>query len=261
VEQFLFEIGYSQDHVEVLENKMPATEAWHLSLKHEPLEAFFHLPESSTAEILDLVAKSPAKKLQVDLQDIFVYSTTTAGIETQKQNQSAFMKHWLTVIGQSKEKRIALVLEMLKQPDSWFQLYFNGFPEIKLQQFFFAVLSQKQSLLLKAITGNNNLNPKARRLILASYLEWITIQPQPALHFQDLEKLLLQIEQKPVDARYPKQFMTEIVRLLVQHRFDNFEYIIRRWYMFGYVDEEVIGPLEPVLEALNAVFSLESSAY
>jgi hypothetical protein len=257
VETFYFEVQPDLAGNQFQELKMPATESWHLKLKYQPLEKLFVIPVGNYEEALALAMACGSTKLATDLSQIFKYSLSSEGIDTQSRNKSPFMAHLLTIIGSiHPEKHWGLIMDILAQPDSWFDLYLNGFPQNRISRILATQMELKPENVIKAFGSKMPLHPKSKGLLLESYLEWVSGQLQPSLHYAQLEKFFVQVEKQQEQPWFPKKFLSEIVCLLVKYRIDTFEFLIRKWYMFGLVDERIAGNLDKNVQALNATFAL-----
>lgn len=261
-EDFFFEVA-PHDVANVQAPQLPAnephtaTEIWHFTLKNKVLEQLFLLPEPAFSNLWPALKEIPASTLLADIKEVVKYSFDKKAVPIQQRNRSAFMKHVLRLIkGLPQQKFLPLLKEMLTQPAAYFELFFDAYPTELLSEAFLALIHDKPESSLQVIKQKGlDLQPKL--MALNAYLAWLQHQDAPVKAWRDLEKTLDFAERNLGDKNMvPKGFFDAVVLLLLQHRAEHFESMIRKWYMFGLVDEQKIGDLETVVAQLNTTFSL-----
>jgi hypothetical protein len=234
-----------------------ATEIWHFTLKNKALEQLFLLPEPGFLNLWPQIQHLSGPSLLADLKEVVKYSFDKKAVAIQQRNNSAFMKHVLRLMkALPQQKFLPLLKDILAQPSAYFDLFFQSYPTELLSGALLAVIQDKPDSSLQLIK-QKGLDLKAKLMALGAYLEWLQNQESQVAGWRELERLLDFAESKQADkSLIPKGFFDGVVLLLIQYRAEHFEFMVRKWYMFGLVDEQKVGDLEEVVAQLNTTFSL-----
>jgi hypothetical protein len=198
-----------------------------------------------------------ANALMADLKAILHYSFKDKAVAIQKRTQSNFMRHVLRLMRAFPQpKYLPLLKELLAQPKSYFTLFFGAYPKDLLETVIAALLQVNPESGLQIIK-QKGLGLEAKLAALSAYMDWVQTEGGTVKSWQTIEKTLAFVEQNQHDKQLvPPGFFDGLVELLIQYKAEQFEILIRRWYMFGLVDEQKVGDLETVVARLNATFSL-----
>jgi len=236
-----------------------ATESWHLQLKNETLERIFVLPPTEFAALWDAVSRCSEAALIADLKAVVAYSSSKAAIPTQERNNSYFMHHVLQIIKRvSSPKLLPVVASILKQPVTYFELYFNTFPADGLLEAVLACANGQENKLLTFVKAKD-VPPKSKYLYVEAYIIIAMQQKAPHKLWGTLEKFFNQAERVEDANSIPKDFFNQVTKLMIKYRLEHFEYYIRQLFMFGLIKPERIGSLEVVVSKLNESFDLRNS--
>lgn len=234
-----------------------STEAWLLDLKSKSLEVIFLFPEPRFSEILEIAQDIAANTLFADLKTLVQYSFKDGAIPIQKRTQSVFMRHVLRLMRAfPNSKSLNLLKELLAQPKSYFNQFFGGYPKDLLEAVLVSLLQVSPEAGLQIIK-QKGLGLDAKLAALGAYMDWVQGEGGSVKSWQTIEKTLAFLEQNQQDKQLvPQGLFDGLVGLFIRYKVEQFEVIIRRWYMFGLVDEQKAGDLETVVAQLNATYTL-----
>ncbi|MCH8554518.1 MAG: hypothetical protein LAT76_05115 [Schleiferiaceae bacterium] len=235
-----------------------ATESWHLQLKNEMLERIFVLPPTEFAVLWQEVSQWSETTVLSDIKSVVAYSLSKAAIPTQERNRSYFMHHVLQVIKHlNHPKLLPVVASILKQPTTYFELYFNTFPADGLLEAVLACANGQENKLLTFVKAKD-VPPKSKYLYIEAFVLIAMQHKTPHKLWGILEKFFNQAERVADTDSIPKDFFNQVTKLMIKYRLEHFEYYIRQLFMFGLIKPERIGSLEVVVSKLNESFDLRN---